>query len=198
MKNYVPVIILICCATSAFTQKKYLDIVVDSTCKCLERGKDKIKNADDLDKLGERCILKAAMPYLDSFSKDENIPVEDLNDEIGNKIGQKIGMKLITSCPSFVDMMALYSEENEDTDIVTGVVTGVQVSDHVYLNIKEPSGKITKLVWVQYFPGADAYKSNPAKLNGKKVSVEWKESEIYHIAKKDFISVKLITGLTVK
>ena len=199
MKKYLAVIIFFCFAIPASAQKNYLDKVVDSTCKCLEAAKGNIKTAAAFDNVGQACIIKAAGPYLDSFSRDENIPIEDLDDKIGEKIGRKIGMKLVGSCPVFMDLMALYSEEEEDKDIVkgttTGLVTGVQITDHVYIEIKEPSGKITKVVWLQYFPGADAYKSSPSKLKGKQVEVEWKQEGIYFIAKKDFDMVKAITRL---
>lgn len=186
-----------CCAIPAFAQKNYLDKVTDSTCKCLEASKDKIENAADFDKVGEACIIKSALPFLDSFAKDENMPVEDFDEEMGHKLGQKIGMKLITSCPFFIDLMALYSEEANDivTGKASGLVTGVQISDHVYLDIKELSGKITKLAWVQYFPGAGAFKSSPSGLKGKRVEVEWIQQEIYVIAKKDFVTMKVITKL---
>ena len=197
MKKYLAVVIFIVCAIPAFTQKNYLDKVADSTCQCLEKGKEKIKSAADFDKLGEICIMKAATPYLDSFARDENIPVEELDDKLGDKLGQKIGLKLVTNCPVFVELMAAHYTDDEK-NVITGLVTGVQISDHVYLTIKEPSGKITKVVWLEYFSGADTYKSNPARLNGKKVEVEWEETDLYYIAKKDFITVKVITKLVVK
>ena len=198
MKRYLVITILICCTISASSQKTYMDKIADSTCKCLIAGKDKIKNSADFDKLGETCIMMAAIPYLDSLAKDENVPLDKMGDEIGEKVGQKIGLKLVTNCPEFVQLMALYSDEEDKSDIIRGVVTAVQITDQVYVSIKEPSGKVTKLVWLEYFPGADAYKSNPAKLNGKKVEIEWKEEEIYNKAKKDFIAVKVISQLTVK
>lgn len=202
MKKYLTVIISFCCSVSAFTQKNYLDKVADSTCKCLEVGKSKVKNAATFDKLGEACFAKGAGPYLDSFAKDENIPVEELTNDIATKLGQKIGLKLVASCPVFIDLMAAYSEDEVNNNIVTGTATGlvtaVQISDHVYVTVKDYSGKITKMVWLEYFPGADEYKSNPARLKGRQIEVEWKEAEIYHIVKKDFNAIKAITKLVVQ
>jgi hypothetical protein len=202
MKKYFLSMILTGLAFSAFTQKNYVDKVADSTCKCLEAGKAQIKSEADLDNLGQKCIIKAATPYLDSFSRDENVKIEDLDGEIGNKIGQKIGMKLVTSCPVFVELIANFSNNQDEPEVVTGktsgTVTAVAISDHVFLSIKEASGKITRLAWIEYFPGADQYKSNPALLKGKQVEVEWKQSQIYNIANKDFATVKVISKLRVK
>jgi hypothetical protein len=202
MKKNSVFIFLFIFTAPAFGQKSSMDKAVDSTCKCLEAIKDKIKNSADFDKLGQGCIIKAALPYIEGISKEENIPIKELNEDVGEKLGQKIGMKLISGCPAFMELISLYSNDNKDSDIVTGkssgVVTNVDISDHVYLNIKESSGKITKVIWVEYFPGSDEYKSNPAALKGKQVEVEWKQTEIYYIAQKDFAIVKQVSKLTVK
>ena len=202
MKKYLIAIIFIAFTAPAFTQKSYLDKVADSTCKCMEAGKNSVKSESDLDKLGEKCIMKAALPYIDSFAKEEGLKIEEFDSELGNKIGQKIGMKLITNCPIFIELIATYSSDNDSDEVVTGksigTVTDVTLSDHVYLSVKEPSGKITRLTWVEYFPGADDYKNNPSRLKGKQVEAEWKQQEIYKIANKDFVIVKVVSKLTVK
>ena len=53
-------------------------------------------------------------------------------------------------------------------------------------------------MWLRYFSGAEAYRSNPAALKGKKVKIDWQETEIYHVAKKDFITVKMISQLVLR
>ncbi len=202
MKIYFVAIIFLACTSPVFAQSTYLDKVADDACRCFETAKDKIKNEADFNKAAENCISTAMMPYLDSFSKDENVPVEELDKEVGAKIGQKMGVKLAKSCPVFLQLVTDYALDKEEDDIVTGTATGlitaVHITDHVYLDIKGSSGKITKVVWLHYFPGADDYKSSPARLKGKKVEVEWLEQEIYFIAKKDFGLVKAISKLGIK
>lgn len=202
MKKSLIAIILIAFTVPAFSQKSYLDKVADSTCKCMEAGKNTVKTESDLDKLGERCIMKSALPFIDSFAKEEGLKVDEIDSEFGNKVGQKIGMKLLTSCPVFVELMATFSSGTDDEEIITGKITGtvtdVTMSDHVYLNIKESNGKITKLTWIEYFPGADDYKASPARLKGKQVEAEWQQTEIYNVSKKDFVGVKVVRGLRVK
>jgi hypothetical protein len=99
---------------------------------------------------------------------------------------------------SLVNQFPGEEEKNTTSGKISGIVTAVQVTDHVYITIKETSGTLTKLAWVFYFPGADDYKANPAKLKGKKVEAEWLEEEIYVIGKKDFVLVKAVSGLGVK
>ena len=202
MKNFLVAIFLIAFTVPGFSQKSYLDIVADSTCKCMEAGKNAVKSEADLDKLGEKCIMKAAIPYLDSFAKEEGIKIDEFDAELGNKIGQRIGMKLITNCPVFIEMIATFSDDKDSEEVVTGKTSGtvsdVIISDRVYLNIKEPTGKMTKLAWVEYFPGADGYKKNPSQLKGKQVEAEWKQQEIYNVASKDFLTVKVVSRLRVK
>ena len=200
MKKYLILGLIFCGTISAFAQKNYVDNVADSACKCMEAIKNKIKNASDFDKQAEACILNAALPYMDTFAKEENIPVEELNEDMGSILGKKIGMKLVANCPLFIELAQAYSAGDEKdivTGTATGVVTAVQISDHVYLTIKEASGKITKVVWMYYFTGADDYKANPARVKGRKVEVDWEEADIYFIVKKDFSTVKAISKLTV-
>lgn len=201
MKHYAIVAILCCCVITSIAQKTYVDIVADSTCKCLEAGKSKVKSTADFDKLGENCFGLSTGPYLDSFAKDENIPVEDLTEDIGEKIGHKLGMKLAATCPVFIELFTAYgNEQNEDPNsgTLTGTVTAVNISDHVYLTIRESAGVEIKVMWLRYFSGADAFRSNPAALKGKKVKIDWQETEIYHVTKKDFITVKMISQLVLR
>ena len=202
MKNLLIAIIFITVTVPAFSQKTYLDIVADSTCKCMEAGKNTVKSEADFDKLSEKCIMKAAIPYIDSFAKEEGIKIDEFDSELGNKVGQRIGMKLLTNCPTFIELIAEFSNDKDDEEVLTGKTTGtvtdVVISDHVYLHIKETTGKITKLAWVDYFPGADVYKKNPSLLKGKQVEAEWKQSQLYSIVNKDFVEVKVVRGLRVK
>lgn len=201
MKKYL---LMACCclAVSAYTQKGYMDKITDSACKCVEAVKAQVKTMADFDKVGEECLMNATTPYLDSIAKEENIPAEEFTEDTWNKIGQKIGVRLAGNCPAFVKLIAAFPDAGESAGAVTGKVSGViaavQITDHVYITIKEPSGTITKLAWVYYFPGSDDYKANPAKLKGKKVEANWTEDEIYVIAKKDFVVVKVLGELVVK
>lgn len=185
---------------TAQDKRMAIDKAVDSTCKCLEAAKDKIKTPADFNKYGEGCIIKSAMPFLEEIAKEENIPIDLLDDgeEIGEKLGNKIGMKLVTDCPAFLDLVAQYAgdgDEGEVTGKVNGTVSSVEVGEHLYINVREQSGKVVKLVWLQYFPGADDFKSSPDTLKGKKVNIQWKQVELYTVKQKDFITVKQLTKL---
>ena len=186
---------------TAQTKRTAIDKAVDSTCKCLEAAKDKIKSEADFDKIGEGCIIKSAMPFLSEIAKEENIPIDLLDDgeEIGEKLGNKIGMKLIIDCPAFLDLIAQYAnnegDEAEVTGKTSGTVSSVETGEHLYINVREQSGKVVKLVWLQYFPGADDFKSSPDALKGKKVKIQWKQVELYTVKQKDFITVKQLVKL---
>ncbi len=193
---------LLCLTHLTFAQKSAIDKAVDSCCKCLEAIKDKIKSPADFDKYGQGCIVKGAMPFINEISKEEQIPIEDLDEDIGEKLGQKIGLKLVSECTVFLELIAQYASEDEEEDAVTGKVSGVvssvDIMEYVYLNIKESSGKVVKVIWVEYFSGSDDFKNDPALLKGKNVEASWKQAEIYNISQKDFITVKKLTSLKLK
>lgn len=206
MKQAFLLVLTIFIVTVATAQKRSaIDKAVDSTCKCLEAVKAKIKSPEDFDKYGEGCVIKSAIPFLPEIAKEEKIPLDELgdDDEIGDKMGKKIGLKLVTDCPVFLELVAQYSgEDDEDEGEVTGklkgTVTSVEAGDHLYINVKEETGKIVKLVWLQYFPGVDDFKSSPDALKGKKVSVQWKQVEVYAVKQKDFVTVKQVVKLAVE
>jgi hypothetical protein len=183
-----------------FAQKTALDKAADSTCKCLTAVRDKIKSSQAFDEKGQACILKSVAPFLADISKEENISLEELNKDVGEKLGNKIGYKLFATCPAFAELASQYiaGENEEATSETTGIVTDVLISDQIYLNVKDKTGKIIKLAWIEYFPGSDDYKTAPASLKGKKVTLEWKQIELYNVKQKDFITTKEITRLSLQ
>lgn len=186
----------------AGAQQKAIDKAADSTCRCLTAMKDSIKTEADFEKAGENCTIKGMLPYLEEIAKEENISLEDIDDEeeVGEQLGEKIGMKLVVNCPFFIELITqldIFDEEKTVTGEISGSVTDVETNDHVYLHIKDQSGKITKLIWLEYFPGSDEFKSHPGQLKGKNVTIKWKQIELYLVRHKDFIVSKVITKLSV-
>jgi hypothetical protein len=200
MKQLTFIVLLLVVTMAGLSQQTYIDTIATNACKCFEAGKSSVKSSADFNKLGEDCLSEASTPYLEQYAIEEGIEIDNLTEEMGNKLGRKVGMKLATRCPVFVELVNAFpdEEENSSTGKTSGIVTAVQITDHVYITVKEPSGTLTRLVWVFYFDGADAYKANPAKLKGKKIEAEWLEEEIYQVAKKDFVLMKVLSGLEVK
>lgn len=185
-------------AVNAMAQKTALEKVVDSSCKCLTESKARIKSSKDFDELGQECFIKSSAPYLEAIAKEEGLSVDSLDDELGERIGEKIGMKLALSCPAFLELLMEYggiAEKEEMRGEATGVVTNVETADHVYVTVKDGTGKLTRVIWLDYFEGADKYKADPSSLKGKKVNIRWVQADIYSVKQKDFIPVKKISKL---
>lgn len=193
---------------SVHAQEKAMDKATDSACRCLTAIKDSVKTSEDFDQKGQACLIKSVIPYLQEISTEENIDLEgliikglegeDIDGEIGEKLGTRIGINLVVKCPVFLELIAQF-DDGEEEEIVTGVISGfvskVEKDDQLYLYVKESSGKITKLVWLDYFPGADEYKDDPEKLKGKTITANWRMLELYSVKQKDFILCKAITKL---
>ncbi|MET0394126.1 MAG: hypothetical protein ABW019_13330 [Chitinophagaceae bacterium] len=192
-------IVTVCFLTAnAAAQKTALEKAVDSSCKCLNEVKSRIKSSKDFDELAQNCILKASAIHFEAIAKEEGIDFEKLDDETGEKIGEKIGMKLALSCPAFLELFMQYGDVDDEDVIkgeVKGTVTYVEATDHVYVTVKDAAGKLTKVIWLDYFEGADEYKANPLLLKGKAVTISWVQAEIYSVKQKDFISIKRISKL---
>lgn len=202
MLRYLLAILFMFSAFAGQAQKTALEKAVDSTCKCINIQRPKITSKQTFNELVTKCIMQCAMPYMDDIAKEENITALDEDD--GEKIGQKIGMKLAVACPSFLELIAKYEMDDKDekgeilTGTIKGTITDVTVADYVYLHVKDGAGKITKILWLDYFSGSDDYKENPTVLKGKTASLEWSQIELYAVKQKDFVTVKKITKLEVK
>jgi len=192
-----------------FAQQTAIEKVSDSACHCLTAIKDSIKTSADFETRGQGCIIKAMLAHVTELAKEEGINVDDLineNDDsevLGEQIGTKIGINLVTNCPDFLELVMKYdTDEESEGEVVKGSISGViskvEKEDQLYLHIKESSGKITKLIWLEYFPGADDYKADPEKLKGKEVTANWRMLELYSLKQKDFILSKTITKLVVE
>lgn len=202
MRKFIIVFVITLTGGIVSAQKTALEKVVDSSCKCLNEIKGKIKNTDDFNKLGQGCIMQAAAPHLEEIAKDEGIPLEKMDEDGGEKIGEKIGIKLATSCPAFLELFTQFGQDDEEQGVIKGSVKGtiinVEVNDQLTLTLKDDAGKLTKLTWLTYFEGADEYKTNPLVLKGRKAELNWVQVELYAVKQKDFILVKEITKLSVK
>ena len=189
----------VCFFTTGVTaQKTALEKAVDSSCKCLNEVKSRIKSSAEFEELGQGCVIKAAAAHMEAIAQEEGISLEKLDDETGEKIGEKIGMKLALNCPAFLELFMKYGDMDEEDVIkgeAKGTVTNVEATDHVYVTVKDAAGKLTRVIWLDYFEGADEYKANPLLLKGKKVTIAWVQAEIYSVKQKDFISIKKISKL---
>jgi hypothetical protein len=120
------------------------------------------------------------------------------------KVGREIGMKLASDCPIFLKFITQFqgikpgNTPKKNSSTITGNFIKLVSGDISYFQIKDKTGKIEKIWWMEYFEGADALTNNIKLLLNKKVMVTYTEREIYNASIKDYMKVKVATGMEVK
>jgi len=153
----------------------------------------------------EAQMAQAFIPLLGKYSESIS-KYYDLESETGTKgyrqLGIDVGMKMMSSCPVFMkNMMQQASNEkgNEKTTDVkqkksylSGTLVKIVPGDLTYLSVKTDGGQVQKIWWLEYFEGADKLTADGY---NKPVTIEYIEKEVYNAALKDYIKIKIATGV---
>lgn len=187
--------------------QEVVDIIADASCECIEE----LEEVTDFAGAAEICIQQAIFsnlaPILEEFDLD--ITNEDEATRIGEKIGMDVGLKLVSDCPSFMDMM-MASDELEDgfedydggygesapdnSERVTGTFLGEKVTKggFSYLIIKDEYGDKSEFLWMNPFSGDELVNQD---LEGKQITLIWKPAYIRNGKEAEYIKTKVISGL---
>jgi hypothetical protein len=87
-------------------------------------------------------------------------------------------------------------EEAKSTASLDGTFTGLDTSgSFACLKVKGTDGREQKIWWFEHFDGSETLTQNPASLNNKKVTVVYVEREVYEPKLKDYVKIKVASGL---
>jgi hypothetical protein len=126
------------------------------------------------------------------------------------KIGMELGMRLVQKCPKFMelsmkmagnkmDAKAAKKERIEeivaDETMLNGTLLTINAGDVTTLSVKDNKGKIIKLYWLENFENADSLQSNNKKYINKKIGISYTEKSVFDALKKDYKTIRVITGL---
>jgi hypothetical protein len=67
--------------------------------------------------------------------------------------------------------------------------------DLTYLQVEDDKGKVEKLWWMEYFDGSNVLAADPQRRLNKPIKVKFVEKEIFNSTLKDYVKVKVITGV---
>jgi hypothetical protein len=202
-------------ASAQITKDSLLKIMGKEACEDISK-KDlstlNVKNA-------QSEIMMMLMPTVTKHMTDIQKVYGNITDQsIMQKMGTDLGMKLITDCPKFMEFsikMAGAKENMGETEgvkmpppprasgtgtgdnaeSVSGTLQAINPADITSISIKDSKGKISKLYWLEYFDNADILKDSSKKFLNKKVIVSYMEKSVYDAAKKDYKTIKVITGI---
>lgn len=146
----------------------------------------------------------AMMPALGKYNKEikEVYGYDALDDNENNKVTDDVGDYIATNCPAFLQIIAenseatsrLISGENSGTGNIKGSFVKLTEAEFSYVEVKNAKGKLEKIYWMDFFDGATLL-SEPNKLANKKVNVTYIEKEVYRVSIKEYVKIKVITGI---
>ncbi len=213
MKNilFVLAISLSFSAAAQMSKDSLLKIMSKEACDDISKkdlSKVTAKNA-------QTEISMMLMPTMTKHMADIQKVYGNITDQkVMQKMGTDLGMKLVTDCPKFMefsmkmagsaneanDEQAAYppprpTSSNDNAESISGTLMAINPADITSLSVKDSKGKISKLYWLEYFDNADALKDSSKKYLNKKVVVNYTEKSVYDAAKKDYKTIKVITGI---
>jgi len=178
-------------------QKTLGQRMADDFCKEL----DKQNIPETWDESSMEKISLAMMPvatkYADEFKKEYGVELKTQKDfeEFGRIMGEEAGR----SCPKFKkmmeNMMSTKVEEVKSTTSFDGTFAGLDTSgSFAFFKVKGADGREQKIWWFEHFNGAELL-TNSQTLANKKVTVVYVEREVYEPKVKDYVKIKVASGL---
>ena len=185
------------------TKDELMKTMATETCQELSKSDLKNKTADELKlALGLPLVVVAGRHQAEL----QKFGINMADKQGAETLGRDIGFQLAASCPNFVTAMfgnaGTLSEivkSNNASKVVTQSISGKLVEivkgDFTYLQVEDGKGKLEKLYWMEYFEGANILVINPQSRLQKPITVNYVEKEIFNSALKDYLKVKIITGI---
>ena len=117
------------------------------------------------------------------------------------RLAMDVGMRLVTDCPAFYDTLSKNPNTVKDLALsessarISGKLLKVVAGEFTHLVIEDPSGKIEKLWWMEYFNGSNALLINPQSQMNRSFRFTYVEREIFNSTLNDYVKIKVITRL---
>ncbi len=203
--------ILFCClallvitasVNAQVSKDSLLKLMSKETCTEITNKDFSGKNMDELQMELGLAMMPVVLKYQEELQTVFGI--SGIEDQSGmEKMGMEIGLQLAKDCPAFLKMFvnnpgALKEIVGNNTDAavmsISGTLLKVVTGDFTYIQIKDASGKTEKLWWMEYFEGSSKL-TGAATMVNKQVKAKYIEKEIYNATLKEYIKIKVITGL---
>ncbi|MFA0964907.1 hypothetical protein AB9P05_24070 [Roseivirga sp. BDSF3-8] len=142
--------------------------------------------------------------------KDELLEAYGIKEETTyewDKVTASLIMAIIRRCPDFGSLV--FRRSLDDTNRRTmrgespspyaleGTLSGVQGEQFRSFMVKDTDGKTHEFLWLQYFSGSrELMKTSPEKLKGKKVRVEYIQTDLLNPASGEFEPTNVIRKFT--
>lgn len=205
MKLYLKTNLIFClilvCSSQAIAQKGIPDSLITKMCDCITKSKKAMTNQEDVQLLVMECMLEGAGD--NAMEMFEALGIDGNDEGAAQKFGQALGMQLVTKCPKFLELMAPVINKKTKTEAGTsdeaagtseGNFLKLELDGYQFLVI-EAAGKQSKFLWLRQFPNSLTLPELLATKKGNKVTVSWKNIEVYVPKMKEYIRFREITAL---
>lgn len=167
----------------------------DDSCACISELKKSGQEVTDM-QLG-LCIVKSYNAKKSQLPAEKQVSLSD--SEAFEAIAAEIGVKMVETCPELIMAMAdEYSDAPEATVVRHSMnleVSDVKSEQFVTIVGKDDNSRQHSLLMLEYFGTASLFTDGKIK-KGDKVTIAYKEVELYDPKMKEFRYYKVITDLT--
>ena len=180
----------------------------DLTKKLARETCQEIKQVDFSQKTPDEMKLALGLPLVTVFGRHQDeiraAGYNLMDQKSSEKLGNDVGIQLAFECPDFMNTImknpkALTDLAQRGKDAPTGVISGTLMNvaggDFSYLQVADDKGKIEKLWWMEYFDGANLLATNSQNRLNKPIRVHFVEKEMFNSTLKDYVKIKVITGI---
>jgi hypothetical protein len=189
-------------ATSFAQDSELMQKTADTICKCMSKANLK-DNAtqQDLQDAFMTCFATAGMTYVLQLAEERKVEITDQKAMEG--LGMEIGKELLKqNCQAFIKYSVITAKRDNEGEAAVqqteGILSRVDNKDFRYLVVKDKSGREQSYIWLDYFDGSDDLTGDKIKnFIGKKVTISWKEREVYLPSAGNYFKIKQIAGFTI-
>ncbi len=193
------IVILNFTSLSAQTEEEAYEILATETCECI--------NKKGLDKTKEEIKTNLGICMLNSLGKNKakfekaNLHFKMNDYQSGRALGEKVGVQMAVICPevfmTFIDEAT--TDRHDDSavklTIVSGVIKSISDGDISYITIIDSNNKKQRFIWLRNFEGSDKIIENEKAVIGRKVKIEFVNTECYIPKMKEYYMQKEIVKM---
>jgi len=173
--------------------------MLNSICICInELDLSKITDKQGAKDAFSGCLIKN-VSLLADVATERNI---ELSDKQGmSKIGEDIALTLLKEdCKGFSSLAMLMGKSTKDDGSIgteSGSLKRIENKGFNYFIISDEENNEKSFIWLRQFPGSENFMAGDANYIGKKLTIKYKELEVYLPLAKGYYNVKEITSISV-
>jgi hypothetical protein len=176
--------------------------MTDSLCVSISKlDVSKIKTQEEAVAAYTQCVGDH-IDLLGDFAAERNV---DMTDKVAmKKIGVDLAFNLYKmKCENFIKLSTLMAmktinKDERQGDISIGAFKRIENKGFNYIVITDAKGNEQSFLWLRQFPGSENFMNGITKYVGKKLSIGWKELEVYLPQAKGYYKVKEIVSLDIQ